>query len=75
MKLVRLIKICLNETNSKVHIGKHLTDNFAIQNSLKQEDTLSPLFFNFALKYAIRKVQENNMGMKLNETSTVGLCP
>jgi hypothetical protein len=24
MKLVRLIKTCLNETYSKVHIGKHL---------------------------------------------------
>jgi hypothetical protein len=26
MKLARLIKICLNETCSKVHIGKHLSD-------------------------------------------------
>jgi hypothetical protein len=27
MKLVRLIKICLNETYSKVRIGKHLSDS------------------------------------------------
>jgi hypothetical protein len=27
MKLVRLIKMCLNETYSKVHIGKHLSDS------------------------------------------------
>jgi hypothetical protein len=33
MELVRLIKICLNEAcNSKVHIAKHLSDNFPIQN-------------------------------------------
>jgi hypothetical protein len=35
MKLVRLIKMCLNETYSKIHIGKHLSDNFSIQNFLK----------------------------------------
>jgi hypothetical protein len=34
-KLVRLIKICLNETCSKVHVGKHLPDTFPIQNGLK----------------------------------------
>jgi hypothetical protein len=56
MKLVRLIKLCLNETYSKVRIAKHFSDSFPIQNGLKQ-DALSPLFFNFALEYAIRKAQ------------------
>jgi hypothetical protein len=53
MKLVRLIKICLNDTYSKVHIGKHLSDNFPIQNGLKQREVLSRLLFNFALEYTI----------------------
>jgi hypothetical protein len=51
-----LIKMCLNETYSKFRIGKYLSDNFPVQNSQKQGDMLSPLFFNFALEYTIRKV-------------------
>jgi hypothetical protein len=34
MKLVRLIKMWLNETYSKVHIDKHSFDSFPIQNGL-----------------------------------------
>jgi hypothetical protein len=35
VKLLRPIKTCLNETYSKVHIGKHLSNSFPIQNCLK----------------------------------------
>jgi hypothetical protein len=65
MKLTRLIKICLN---SKVCIGKHLSDSLPIQNRLKQGDVLSPLLFNLTLEYTIRKAQENQVGLKLKAT-------
>jgi len=48
--------MCLNEIYSRVWVGKHLSDMFPIRNGLKQEDALSPLLFNFALVYAVRRV-------------------
>jgi hypothetical protein len=48
MSLVRLIKMYLNETYSRVHIGKQLSDKFHIKNGLEQGYVLSPLLYNFA---------------------------
>jgi len=67
MKLVRLIKMCLNETYNRVQIGKHSSVMFPTRNGLKQ-DTLSSIIFNFALEYAIRRAQVNQDGLKLNST-------
>jgi hypothetical protein len=38
MKLAKLIKMCINETCSKVQRGKHLSDTFPIQICLKKGD-------------------------------------
>jgi hypothetical protein len=58
-KVIRLIKMRLNETYRKVCISEILSDEFTIQNGLKLGDVLQPLLFNSALKYAIRKVLGN----------------
>jgi hypothetical protein len=47
MKMVRLMKMFLNETYCR------LCDIFSIRNGLKQGDTLLPLLFNFALDYPL----------------------
>jgi hypothetical protein len=49
----------------KVSIGKYLSDNLAIESGLEQGNALSPLFFSFALGYAIRKDKENQVGLKI----------
>jgi hypothetical protein len=66
MKLVRLIKICLNETYNRVQVSIHLSDMFPITNGLKQ-DALLPLFFNFALQHAIRRIQVNQEDLILKQ--------
>jgi len=68
MELVRLIKVCLTETYSTVRVGKDMSDMFLIRNGLKQRDDLSPMLFNCALDYVIKRVQVCQDGLKLNGT-------
>jgi hypothetical protein len=74
VKLVRLV-MCLNETCGKsLWGGKHLSDMFPVQNCLKLGDNLSSLLCNFALEYTIMKVQEDQVGLKLNEAHQFLVC-
>jgi hypothetical protein len=45
-----------------------LSDSLPSQNGSEQGDALFSLLFNVALEYSTSKVQENQMGQKLNGT-------
>jgi len=66
MKLLRVLNMCLNETCSRVRVGKHLSDLFPIRNDLKQRDALSPLLFQ--LCFRLRRFEGSGKpdGLKLN---------
>jgi hypothetical protein len=68
MKLVALIRMCLDETYSRARVDKNLSGMFSIRNGLIQGDALSPLLFNSVLHYGIRRVLVNQDGLKLNGT-------
>jgi len=67
MKLVRLTKMCLNETYSRNRVGKHLSGMLRMENCLNQGDTLWQLPLNIVLEHA-RSVLVNQDGLKLNGT-------
>jgi len=61
----------VNETYRRVRVGQNVSDRFPIRNTLKQGDALSPMLCSFALDYAIRRVQVNQDGLKLNGTHQI----
>ena len=58
----------VTETYSRVLVGKNVSDRFPIRNGLKQGDPLSLMLFSSPTQYAIRRVQVNRNGLKLNGT-------
>jgi hypothetical protein len=58
--------MCLNETYSKTRAGKYLSEKFPIQNGLQKEMLYRHCFSTFLSEYFIKKVQENQVGLKLD---------
>jgi len=73
--VISLIKMCPYETCNRLGVGKYFSDIFTINNNLKQGDALSSLLFNIAVECAIRRVQVNRDGLKLNGTCQFWFMP
>jgi hypothetical protein len=53
MELATLIKLCLNETCSKVSIGKYLSDAFPNKNGLKRRRCFIATAFQFCFRICL----------------------
>jgi len=74
MKLIRQIEKCLNETYSRVWVGKYLPDMFPTTNGWKKGDALTPFLSDFVLDYTIMRVSVNQDSLKLNGKVPFSLC-
>jgi hypothetical protein len=68
-KLVRLIKMCNNNTQNVVRVMGDISEPFIVKNGLRQGDALSPVWFNLALEEIIRSVPRGQR-MEVNEGYT-----
>jgi hypothetical protein len=70
MKLVMLLKLCLNYNYSNVRISIHLSDAFCIKNGLKHGDATSPLLVNFSLQYTGKLKKKVTLSRVHNEVTS-----
>ena len=59
-KLIRLLKMCYNNTRSRVKIGGELSEAFEMKTGLKQGCALSTLLFNLVLEWVMRSTPTSN---------------
>jgi hypothetical protein len=74
MKLLRLIKMCIFETYTKVFVGKRFSDVSYLE-WFRKGRCLIAIVFQFCFRiFYIRKVQEKHAGLKLNWAHQLLFC-
>jgi hypothetical protein len=54
VKIVRLVKLTMINTESQVRVQTELTDSITTEQGLKQRDCSAPLPFNLTLEFILR---------------------
>lgn len=67
-KIIRLVKMTLNDTRCAVKINGEISESFEVKRGVRQGDPLSTLLFNAALELTIRKSGINRSGTLLNKS-------
>jgi hypothetical protein len=71
MNLVRINKLCLNETNSKVRISKYLSKDISVQNGLNERGNLAPVLFNCTSDCGVKKGRREYRGTVIESGTSV----
>jgi sorting nexin-29 len=70
-KLMRLVKVCVQNSKCKVKFNSVMSEDFPVETGLRQGDALSPILFNIAMESMVKKVQEDSIGLKIGEQNVV----
>lgn len=64
-KMAKLIETCTTNSKCRIRYKQQMSEEFNVENRLRQDDALSPIIFNIALEYVVRTVLEFNTGVKI----------
>jgi len=67
-KLIRIIKLTLENTTAKVKINNAYTEEFRVESGVKQGDPLSPTLFSLAIDTMLKKLDlRGNISTRLRQ--------